>query len=504
MNKNTLISWIGMTDLDLCKSSGSTPLGPIAQAITTFTFDEIYLLSNFDSNTNILYTNWLEQFTSSPIIVTKSTLSSPMNFEGIYTATTSVCKNIINSTDSSQKLVYHISPGTSAMAAVFILIAKTLYPGKIIQSSLAYGVEEVTIPFDISVDFIPKLLEKQDYRFENISSKEPVDSLSFDSIIHRSREMYSMIRLAKKASFRSIPILIEGESGTGKELFARAIHQASPRKDKPFIVVNCGALPQELFESELFGYEKGAFTGAGKRKIGIFESAHQGTVFLDEIGELPIFQQVKLLRTLQEKSIRRVGGIEEVPVDVRIIAATNKDLLDEVKNSKFREDLYYRLAIAIIKIPALRNRQGDLSLLIDHFMHTINLEYSVDPGYFPKKLSANAKQTLYEHSWPGNIRELINTLRRAILWSDNETISREDIDMSLTSGVQEKNVVHYDYENLMQQKNFIFDEQINQVVQEWISTALKLTNGNKSKAAVYLGLNNYQTLSNWIKRINMN
>ena len=377
--KNTiLISWIGITDLQSCKSSSNEPSGPIAQAITQLPFSHIYLMSDFDKKTNTCFSEWLQQFSQCKPIIQEAPLTSPMNFEEIYNVSTTVCKQITKTFGSSSNLVYHISPGTSAMAAVFILIAKTQYPGKVIQSSIEYGVETVSLPFDISLDFIPQLLEHQDTHIQDQTIEEPQESSSFDSIIYRSEEMSSAIRLAKKIAYRSIPVLLEGESGTGKELFARAVHNASSRKNNPFIVVNCGAIPQELFESEFFGYEKGAFTGAATKKRGVFESAHNGTVFLDEIGELPLSQQVKLLRVLQEKTIRRVGGVKEISLDVRIIAATNKELITEVQNGAFREDLFYRLAIAIIKLPALRERKGDISLLVDHILEMTNSEYSED------------------------------------------------------------------------------------------------------------------------------
>ncbi len=503
MNDTILISWIGMTDLQSCKTSLNQPSGPVAQTVAQLPLNHIYLLSDFDKKTNIHFSKWLQQFSPCKPVIKEVTLTSPMNFEEIYNASITVCKQIINTFGNSSNLVFHISPGTSAMAAVFILIAKTQYPGKIIQSSIEHGVETVFLPFDISLDFIPQLLEHQDTHIQDQSIEEPQESSSFNSIIYRSEEMSSAIRLAKKIAYRSVPVLLEGESGTGKELFARAIHNASPWKSNPFIVINCGAIPQELFESEFFGYEKGAFTGAATQKIGVFESAHNGTVFLDEIGELPHSQQVKLLRVLQEKTIRRVGGVKEIPLNIRIIAATNKELITEVQNGAFREDLFYRLAIAIIKLPALRERKGDISLLVDHILEMINSEYSKDSGYARKILSAGAKQALYNYSWPGNIRELINTLRRAALWSDSEIITTVDINLSFTIIHSNKTKKDYDYISLIQKKSFNFEEEINLIVKDWISYVLDQTQGNKTKAAMLLGMNNYQTLNNWIKRVEM-
>ena len=230
---------------------------------------------------------------------------------------------------------------------------------------------------------------------------------------------------------RSVPVLLEGESGTGKELFARAIHRASPRRDKPFVAVNCGAIPDELVESELFGHEKGAFTGAISQRIGDFETAQHGTIFLDEIGELPLHAQVKLLRVLQESEVKRLGSSKAIKLNVRVIAATNRNLLAEVATDGFRADLFYRLAVAIIQLPPLRQREGDISLLIAHFMQSINAENSSDPGYKPRELSASAMRVLHQYPWPGNMRELANTLLRAVIWSRSTLISPNEIQQAL-------------------------------------------------------------------------
>ena len=212
--------------------------------------------------------------------------------------------------------------------------------------------------------------------------------------------------------------MIEGESGTGKELLAKAIANEGVRKEKPFRVINCGAIPSELLESELFGHEKGSFSGAIKDRAGYFEEADKGTLFLDEIGELPLSAQVKLLRVLQECEVARVGSSRPRKVDVRIIAATNRDLAEEVRKGRFREDLFYRLAVVVLKIPSLRQREGDIGLLVDALLRRVNEECAEEPGYIQKKISAGARNLLLNHPWPGNVRELQNTLRRAAIWSE--------------------------------------------------------------------------------------
>ena len=193
--------------------------------------------------------------------------------------------------------------------------------------------------------------------------------------------MAHLVERAQRVALRNVPVLLEGESGTGKELFARAIHRDSPRRDQPFIPVNCGAIPQALVESELFGHEKGTFTGANAQRKGHFESANGGTIFLDEIGELPKDMQVRLLRVLQEGEVVRLGASKPINVDVRIVAATNRTLIEEVGEGRFREDLFYRIAVAYLKLPPLRDRPGDLGLLIDHLIDQINRESEEQPGY---------------------------------------------------------------------------------------------------------------------------
>ena len=488
-----------MTDIASTKNDDERLAGPVVQALRTKAYDQTFLLSNFIHGEDDRFITLLKaEFKNEHITIIETPLPSPMDFGAIYTAVISLCSDLKQKFGKDLEFTYHISPGTSAMASIFVLIAKTSFPGRIIQSSVEYGVKEVSLPFALSLDFIPNIVQQQDEQITTTTLHMPSQFSSFDSIISRSQEMQEAVSLAKRIAYRSIPVLLEGESGTGKELFARAIHNASSRKDRPFIVINCGAIPSELFESELFGYEKGAFTGAANQRQGLFESANTGTVFLDEIGELPLRQQVKLLRVLQEHTVRRIGGVKEIPVDIRVIAATNKNLLIESTSGSFREDLFYRLAIAVIKLPALRDRQGDLSLLVDHIMENVNLEYSGDPYYQDRSLSAGAKQLLYQHTWPGNIRELINTLRRSALWTTHPVITPEDMRRSLLT------VESQDPPLLMKQEimegNFDLQREILKYGQEWIRFALESTNGNKTKAARSLGFKNYQTMDNWLKK----
>jgi DNA-binding NtrC family response regulator len=292
-------------------------------------------------------------------------------------------------------------------------------------------------------------------------------------------------------------VLIEGASGTGKELLARAIHRASPRRDEPFVAVNCGAIPAELVESELFGHEKGAFTGADRARKGHFEEARGGTLFLDEVGELPTLAQVKLLRVLQEGELVRVGSSKPVPVDVRVLAATNRDLLAEVAAGRFRADLFYRLAVAVLRLPPLSERQGDLGLLVDALLAQVNRESAGEPGYREKRLSAAARNLLLRHPWPGNVRELLNTLRRAAIWTPGEVIDAEDVQEALLPTPREPDdgILHRPLGPELH-----LPQLLAQVARHYLERALAEAHGNKTKAAALVGLPSYQTLTNWLKR----
>ncbi|MFO7749146.1 MAG: sigma-54 dependent transcriptional regulator [Desulfobacteraceae bacterium] len=260
---------------------------------------------------------------------------------------------------------------------------------------------------------------------ENTILRRAVESrYSFDNIIGKSKPMLSLYETIQKIAPTSATVLIQGESGTGKELVAKSIHFNSPRKSSPLIAVNCSAFAETLLESELFGHEKGAFTGAISMKKGRFEMADKGTIFLDEIGEIPLNLQVKLLRVLQEKTFERVGGTTPVSVDFRLVAATNKTLEKEVEKGRFREDLYYRLNVVKAAIPPLRERRQDIPLLISHFIEKYTAEHNVQPI---TGVSRNAAQLLFDYSWPGNIRQLENVMERAVILAGKELITQADL-----------------------------------------------------------------------------
>lgn len=275
---------------------------------------------------------------------------------------------------------------------------------------------------------IGNIKERQSLLTENRELKEKLkERYQLDQIIGESGTMQEVLSIVHRVSPTSATVLIRGESGTGKELIATAIHYNSPRSDKPFIKFNCAALPENLLESELFGHEKGAFTGAVDKRIGRFEAADKGTIFLDEIGDLSPALQIKLLRVLQEREFERVGSNKPIKVDVRVIAATNQNLEDLIKEKRFREDLYYRLNVVSIYIPPLRQRRDDIPFLIDHFL----AKFADRSGKKISEMTREARDTLLKYDYPGNVRELENILERAVILSRESTISLEDLPLHM-------------------------------------------------------------------------
>jgi two-component system, NtrC family, response regulator len=290
----------------------------------------------------------------------------------------------------------------------------------------------------------------------------------FEGLLGDSPRMQEIFSAVRKVATSEAPVLILGESGTGKEVVARAIHRRSPRREGPFIAINCSAIPENLLESELFGHEKGAFTGAHAQRMGRFELASGGTLFLDEIGELPLALQVKLLRFLQEHQIERVGGRSQLEVNARVLAATNKDLRLEMEENRFREDLFYRLAVVTVKLPPLREREGDLRYLAQAFLRRFALESSREAPRF----SEAALRAIDRHAWPGNVRELENRVRRAVIMAEGRRVTPADMEL----------------ENPTPSAIRSLKEAREELERELFFSSLRRHNGKISRAAAELGI----------------
>ncbi|TVM30990.1 sigma-54-dependent transcriptional regulator [Oceanidesulfovibrio marinus] len=350
-------------------------------------------------------------------------------------------------------------------------------------------------PFDIPtmLDLIEKALEAGERRRDMAEKAGMEPRASMDAVLGRSAAMQEVYKSIGRVAPTDATVLVRGESGTGKELVARAIYQYSSRANKPFSVINCVAIPETLLESELFGYEKGAFTGASSRRIGKIELAQRGTVFLDEIGDMPLAIQAKILRLLQEKTIERLGGGEAIPVDVRIIAATNRDLEKAVREGTFREDLYFRLKVVTLMLPPLRERHDDIPLLARHFLslHAQEMDLS-NPG-----LTQEAESALLRYPWPGNVRELSNCLQKAIIFSKGAPLSGKEVESSLrhpaakgTAEAAPRDAMKRWVQNalLSSQAEKPYENAMDAVSSLLIQSALEMTDGNKTRAAKLLGL----------------
>jgi DNA-binding NtrC family response regulator len=314
---------------------------------------------------------------------------------------------------------------------------------------------------------------------------ELVSRYSFDGIVGTSARMNSVFQMMHRIARVDGTVLITGESGTGKELVARAVHFAGSRKNSPFVVVNCGAIPRDLIESEFFGHSKGAFTDAKSETTGKFEMAHTGTIFLDEIGDLSADAQVKLLRVLGEKEIVKVGGTKTIPVDVRVIAATNKDLEAEVKKGNFREDLYFRLAVLSIRLPPLREREEDIPLLGEHFVKKFNAEL----GKSVRGISGEALRQMKEYPWPGNVRELENVVYESMVMSDASAIEERDLPLRIVNWRGEaEELCDAPSEGPAKPMNSAIQDLADRTERKMIEEALRATGGNRTRAAQILGI----------------
>ncbi|MCK4233897.1 sigma-54-dependent Fis family transcriptional regulator [candidate division WOR-3 bacterium] len=354
-----------------------------------------------------------------------------------------------------------------------------------------YDFIEKPVDPDRLLYLVERATREQQLLRENIILREELSKMyGFSRIIGKSKELNKAAMLAQRVARSDTTVLITGESGTGKELFAKAIHSMSQRKDNPFIAINCAAIPSELIENELFGSEKGAFTGAVRRKIGMVEVANKGTLFLDEVGNIPLHLQPKFLRFLQERNFTRLGGEETRSVDVRIIAATNMDIRREIGRNTFREDLYYRLNVFPIDLPPLRKRKEDILLLAEYFIRKFTKELRKEN----MELAPQTKKILKNYRWPGNVRELQNIIERAVILTEGEIIDSEDIGIKESLEGIESEI------EITEDMGLKEAGRLGKIIAEkkLISSVLLKTGGNKSKAAKMLGMS-YKTLLEKVK-----
>ncbi|MDI6727698.1 MAG: sigma-54 dependent transcriptional regulator [Thermodesulfovibrionales bacterium] len=352
--------------------------------------------------------------------------------------------------------------------------------------ALKYGAYDfIEKPFtpEVLLNSVERCLEKKKLELENIRLRQEINALySLDNIIGTSKEMQKVFKLIATVAPTGSTVLITGESGTGKELVARAVHYNSARREQPFVVVDCGTIPENLMESELFGHTKGSFTGAIATEKGVLEAANGGTVFLDEISNLPMSMQVKLLRVLQEKEFRPVGSKKTVKIDIRFIAATNRDLSEMVKEGKFREDFFYRLNVFPIDIPPLRYRKEDIPALAYHFLH----KYSKEVGRDVPHISAEAMRQLIANDWPGNVRELENVIHRAVIVCEGRMLKPEHIIIPLNR--EEEIEIPKTLDELKLKKKDLRTRSIEDIEKSFLIAALKRNDWNITKAAAEVGM----------------
>lgn len=510
MKKRTLVTWIGNTDLwalyatlklkrekaviEKVFAEQGIPMrevdgsGPVQGLLAGEEFTEIHILSNYSAAATKLYTTWLNR----KVKTHPASLTNVTDHSQILETVTPILDKLKLS--DGHELCFHTSPGTPQMASIWILLAKSKYPATLFKT-YKKQINEVDLPFDVTVELVPKLFENPDRFWQHLVDDGPEETPGFRDIKGKSTAIKEAIGRAKRASLFDVNVLLLGEAGTGKEMFAKAIHAASPRRDKPFIAINCAAISKELIESELFGHKAGAFSGADKDHDGAFMQADGGTLFLDEVGECDLSLQAKLLRALQpphnaslcKREFRPVGGTKDQSAEVRVVAATNRNLTDFINAGNFRKDLFYRLSTISVKLPSLRARRGDISVLAKSLLAQINEQLSSHerPGYVEKTLAAETVKFLEGYSWPGNVRELYNALVQAAIMQDAPKLKPRDIESALSSI---PSLEAGPTDEIVFTEDFHIDQYLGDAERRAIQQALLQAKDNMTAAARVLGL----------------
>jgi DNA-binding NtrC family response regulator len=521
-NQKILVSWIGHADLWAMAEDRSEPErsrllglakipgkygekpGPLKTAVNQIAFRAIHLLSNYDPGLHAPFAEWL----GGPVTVHPVRIEAPTDYPSVFRTADSVLEDVTKGLGAdSSELCIHLSPGTPAMAAIWVLLGKSRYPATFYQTHKG-KVIPTEIPYDLVDDFVPQLLRDPDRNFQHLAAKSPSEVEGFHDIVGESQAIRLAVGRAQRSALRDVSVLILGESGTGKEMFARAIHEASYRRRKPFEGLNCAAIPPDLLEAELFGHKKGGFTGAARDRRGAFLRADGGTLFLDEVGECDLAMQVKLLRVLQPppgkgsccREFYPVGSDDLVSCDVRVIAATNADVIEAINEGRFREDLYYRLATITLKLPPLRDRKKDIPLLAEALLKRLNQELRGrnEPGYKDKKISYRTNQFLQRHPWPGNVRQLYNALVQAAILSDGDVIEPGHLAEALAEAPGRSRI---DPLSLPLGNGFNLVKHLEEIQVHYLQRAMEESGRVKTRAAELLGYDHYQTLDAQLKRL---
>lgn len=500
MATEILFAWIGNSDKNAPDADADSP-GPIVHTVEAYQFSEIHLISCWHGEgirQVERYVDWLRNRVGLPVALVQSEeVRDPNDFDRIYQVSSRVVADRVSGT-SNYRLSFTLSAGTPIMACCWMLLACSRFrDARLIQSSEKVDglrrVRTVQVPFDVSVIY---QAQTQDRGMIEAIERSPTIDPAFSIMNYRSSSMFDAIAKSQSIASSTLPILILGESGTGKELLARAVHQASPRRQKPFVTVNCAAIAENLIDNELFGHKKGAFTDASTDSEGMFEKANGGTLFLDEIGELRLHLQAKLLRAVQFGEIQRVGESGTIDVDVRCILATHVDLTAAVVEGKFREDLYYRIAVFPIELPPLRMRHEDFNTIVDEILESHNALIA-EQKKKPKRLSRDARRSLASHNWPGNVRELENVIARLVWWTPRVEITQMDVESALISTSTNSRGL------LLEPRlgdGFNIDTAIEQFKRHQLGRALREAGGVKMKAAELLGIDT-QRFRDWSRKL---
>jgi len=484
--KKILITWVRNRD----PYDNNNNNGPILSVLHNERFDSIELFTTDELITKSK--NLTQELNNMKIKIDVSQtiikLTDPRDYTEIFITVKEKLKLILEKYQNKSNLYVYLDPGTPQMKTAWIMLKLAGYlPASLIQGTEPQFNKGRFKTTEIHLDSLSfPGLELKHTKQVNIAlkryEKNKKDLLdNFKDIIGEHPEILKKYEMAYNIAPYDESVLITGESGTGKELIARKIHALSKRNNEKFVSINCAAIPESIFESELFGYKKGAFTGANADKNGLISESHKGTLFLDEIGEMPIFIQAKLLRTLQDKIITRIGDTNENKVDFRLLCATNKDLKTLINKGLFREDLYHRINVVEIKIPPLRERRSDIVLLIKYFLEKYNTEYNTN-----KELSELIKEKMLSYSWPGNVRELENIIKRLLLISEEKIVSNVNLLPDISKEPRDYFKDYLEFSDNNPRKGF--DEYINMLQAEIFRKTLKNFEGNATKTAEYLNI----------------